>query len=408
MSLFISERGRPRLAGAISLAAGVLLLWAEAIADGGLDNVRLKLVNGSSIRASIQSIDSNGKIVGDAIIKDIVLDRILTLETGRNVEPFLGPIELQLRIGGSLTVDLLKLQDEKMVVEQGKHSMTLPLETVGAVVWRSNETVRSAASNPSNEHDTLVVATDRGERLVTGILESIDATHVVINYQGESRRIALEKISAIIPARLKTDELQGVRGMVWTVEGNRLTGVIEEYHSNVLHLRMTSAFRLPISAETISRIEIHSERQLFLSDLEPIRSESHVYFAAERPWQRDRSVLGNRLRLKYWSTGRVLEFEKGLGTRSFTSIVFRNQGFNNLRAMVGIDLETVGNGDCEMTIEGDGILLWHKRVRATDDPEPISIDIKNIDEIALIVWPGEGFDLADHANWADARFTKTD
>ena len=71
-------------------------------------------------------------------------------------------------------------------------------------------------------------------------------------------------------------------------------------------------------------------------------------------------------------------------------------------------METSGNGDCEMVVEGDGIRLWSKRVRASDDPEPIVINIEGIQEVALIVLPGENFDLGDHADWADIRFTKSE
>ena len=119
--------------------------------------------------------------------------------------------------------------------------------------------------------------------------------------------------------------------------------------------------------------------------------------------------MGNPIQLKYASSGRVVDFEKGIGTRSYTSIVFENSdGFSHFRTVVGIDAETNGNGDCEMIIEGDGIRLWSKRVTGTSDPEPVVVPIKDINEVALIVLPGANFDLADHAVWADAKFTKSE
>ena len=144
---------------------------------------------------------------------------------------------------------------------------------------------------------------------------------------------------------------------------------------------------------------------VYLSDLTPSSQEQQTRFAAARLWRNDKSLLGNPLRLKYKSTGKVLTFEKGLGTRSYTQLVYDNDRFDQFRAIVGIDLETAGRGDCEMVVEGDGIQLWSKRVRAEDDPESIVVDIDGISKVSLIVREGEYFDLADHANWADARFT---
>ena len=61
-----------------------------------------------------------------------------------------------------------------------------------------------------------------------------------------------------------------------------------------------------------------------------------------------------------------------------------------------------------MVIEGDGIRLWSKRVTGASDPEPLTVSVSGINELALIVLPGENFDLADHAVWADAKFTKSE
>ena len=77
-------------------------------------------------------------------------------------------------------------------------------------------------------------------------------------------------------------------------------------------------------------------------------------------------------------------------------------------ATVGIDAETEGRGDCVMRVEGDGIALWSQRIRGDDNAVEIDVDISGIREVALIVDPGEQFDLADHADWAEARFLKTD
>ena len=103
-----------------------------------------------------------------------------------------------------------------------------------------------------------------------------------------------------------------------------------------------------------------------------------------------------------------IELRKGIGTQSFSRLSFANTNeFDRFRAVVGIDAETGGRGDCQMVVQGDGIELWSKRVKAAEDPIQVDLDIAGIKEIALIVNPGEDFDLGDHADWGDARFLKT-
>ena len=81
--------------------------------------------------------------------------------------------------------------------------------------------------------------------------------------------------------------------------------------------------------------------------------------------------------------------------------------FDRFGAVAGIDAETEGRGDCRMVVRGDGIELWSKRVRGSGGPHKIDVDITGMTQIVLLVYPGEEFDLGDHADWGDARFLKT-
>ena len=76
-------------------------------------------------------------------------------------------------------------------------------------------------------------------------------------------------------------------------------------------------------------------------------------------------------------------------------------------ATVGIDSETKGRGDCRMVVRGDGIELWSGRVTGRSGLQVVDVSIRGIDAVELEVVPGEEFDLADHANWCDARFIKS-
>ena len=74
--------------------------------------------------------------------------------------------------------------------------------------------------------------------------------------------------------------------------------------------------------------------------------------------------------------------------------------------MIGIDDETNGRGDCIFLVLGDGKELFRARVTGTDEPRRIGVDIRGVRQVTLVVEPGEDLDLADHADWCDARMLK--
>jgi hypothetical protein len=136
--------------------------------------------------------------------------------------------------------------------------------------------------------------------------------------------------------------------------------------------------------------------------------QQRAMFTTERPWRQDRSVEGNSLTIYDPQQQQTLSFNKGIGTHSWSSLVFANErSFDRFIATVGIDSETKGRGDCRMIVRGDGIELWSARVTGRSGPQVVDVSVQGIDEIELEVAPGEEFDLADHANWCDARFIKS-
>jgi hypothetical protein len=105
---------------------------------------------------------------------------------------------------------------------------------------------------------------------------------------------------------------------------------------------------------------------------------------------------------------RPVTFKKGIGTHSWSSIVFSNdREFDRLVAVAGIDAETGGRGACRMIVRGDGIELWAAEVTGSSGLQVLDVSIEGIGEVELEVVPGKNFDLADHADWCDARFLKT-
>jgi hypothetical protein len=120
-----------------------------------------------------------------------------------------------------------------------------------------------------------------------------------------------------------------------------------------------------------------------------------------RQWQRDKSVMGKPLTLG----SRV--FEKGIGVHARSSLTYAAEGkYDLLVAVIGIDAETGGKGDCIFTVLGDGQPLFTQRMKGVDAAQEVSVPIDGIQDIVLVVEPGADLDLADHADWCDVRFIK--
>ena len=68
--------------------------------------------------------------------------------------------------------------------------------------------------------------------------------------------------------------------------------------------------------------------------------------------------------------------------------------------------QTGGKGDCVFSVLGDGQSMLTQRIKGNDPPQDLKVDISRYEQITLLVEPGEGLDLADHANWCDVRFIK--
>ena len=160
----------------------------------------------------------------------------------------------------------------------------------------------------------------------------------------------------------------------------------------------------------MANISVVSDRLVWLSDLTPVDVTEQALVTQPMSWRRDQSVGGNPLTLNSGDgSSDHVEFEKGLGVHAYCSLTYANdRDFNRLAATVGIDRETRGRGDCQFIVKGDGVELWSQRVRTTDPLVAVLVDITRVHEVSLVVEAGQQLDLADHADWAEARFLKVD
>ena len=397
-----------------SFISVVLLILAVVPFSGPMgqacqvDQVTLEMINGQAFEGTLEKIDGTGLVQGKGLPTDCNLDQVSVINF-RRPKNLASPAGIQVRLaaGGLVYADRLTIGNDVVELESAGRDETIPLEIVQAVVWQLTDQTEKQVGARSSEMDTVVVETGSGERVVQGVLEGVDGSHVKIQYQGESRKIAKSKVRALILADLQMPAAEGVKATVRTASGWVVTGAIEKLEQGYLHLSPVAGRLISLPLQDILSIKVQSDRVAYLSDMEPVDVQQRPDFTVPRTWKRNRSIEGNPLTLKDPSTGQTRVYAQGLGTQAYTALAFENKGgFDRFQATVGIDAETLGNGDCELVVQGDGIQLWSKRLRGSDPPELLSVDIAGMNEIVLIVKAGEQFDLADHVDWCEARFVK--
>jgi len=375
----------------------------------GLGQVSIELINGTTAQSSITAIALGGQIDGSAIPDGLNIRQVLSVKTARKTSDAPNDkTKLKFVGGGELGIDSVSMADEKLELVSSLETRELPLELLRAIVWKNSPTIDRKIKTPSSDFDTVVVDTSSGERMVEGILESINSEFLRINYKGESKKIGLGKVKAIVTADLGLDKPKGAVAALQLVDGSQIVGDILKLEDGVFEVAVTAGNTVQVSAGIVVSIVIKSDRLRYLSDQEPLEVQEKAIFAFQRPWKKNRSVAGNPLEIRLKGSEEVRTFKKGLGMQASSRLVFANESsFDRFAAVAGIAAETNGRGDCQMIVRGDGIELWSERVTGGGGPLEIDVDIEGIKEIVLVVSPGAEFDLGDHANWGEARFLKT-
>jgi hypothetical protein len=101
------------------------------------------------------------------------------------------------------------------------------------------------------------------------------------------------------------------------------------------------------------------------------------------------------------------EFRKGLSLASRTGLSYRlPDTFRLFRTTVGIDDTTRESGSVWLSIKGDGKTLWEGEVRGTEPAKQLELDVNGVRRIDILADYGEGLDVGDRLDLADAHVTK--
>ncbi len=399
-----------------------LPLIALFMAVSGLDNLAaafqieneqqavLTSITGAQFQARIVSIVDQ-QLVGPELPAGLQLSDLMMIQLANPVDDKKPAITVTLAQGGHLNARSVSYQDESFSVATDFGTFTINAVAIRGCKYEQagrSPVFQKTLQNPSTEQDQVVAATPNGQQTVAGLLESINDEKVQFNFRGESRTISISKVVGLVVADLQPNPVQGVVALVTMIDGSRISGNITGLESGKLTIQIVGEQTLSVPWSAVSRISIRSERMVFLSDLDPVDEEQNALATLPFRWRRDRSVDGNPIRLQHLAPSQVRTYDKGLGTHAACRLEFANdQEFDRFAATVGIDAETGGNGDCDVSVWADGIQLWSAQISGRSEPVDVDVDIAGMKRVTLVVRNGAHLDLGDHVDWAEARFLKT-
>jgi hypothetical protein len=391
-----------------TLALLLLLLPAFTSAE------EITLSTGERLKGILRELDADGAA------RIWVEDRGMRLGPGRVVQVVFGPAEKKTPpfafvahlAGGSRLIGMPGDEEEK-----GAVSLTgifgpvrIPFDGLRALGFAGHEQGESPQTflDPNDEwpqdKDALFLA--QGDRIVRldGVVEVIGKEAVKVWVQKKRKRIPVDVLRGIVFATPKRPDRFNTCGQIRALlkESSRIEGRIEGLAWGTLRIRTPSGLAFTLPQSILARLDLATDRRLYLSDATPLSVTETPFFNLAWPFKKDRSVGGNPLRIG------GIRFAKGIGVHSRCRLVYHvPEGFQRFLAFIGIDDETGGKGNAVFRVYlGQRLVLEVQGVRGGDGPRPIDVPLEGAGTLTLEVDFGEGMDVGDHGDWAKARLVK--
>jgi hypothetical protein len=429
---------RTSLLAALAMAMGPAVALAAACAGPASANDpedvaaadRLKLLDSSVIAASVVAISPAGAVSGPGIDEPLALDRILEIErrSVARVKPT-GATLVELVGGGRIFAASVALRDDKCAIawrppgpvridappsadsaDAGAPivNVELPIERVRAILFPPEDaekghsaTLFKSLETPAGDADVFLFKDGDAIQSVPGFIEEIAGERIVFERDGSRREVPRANLLGIVMARLGDPPDRTGQALAQLADGSSMWGKVESLADGRLELATTRGGRVAFPWESVRGLEIRSARLVYLSDIEPVGIVYEPIVALPRRWRRDVSVTGAPLSL------RGQTFSKGLGVPSGSRLAYDvPAGFDHFAATIGIDAQTGGRGNCVFVVLADGNERYRQEVTGRDAPRNVRLPIAGAKRITLSVEPGEDLDLADHADWCDARLIR--
>ncbi|MFN0019343.1 MAG: NPCBM/NEW2 domain-containing protein [Pirellulaceae bacterium] len=381
----------------------ILAAVSQAQPPVNKDGITLTLLSGESKPAKTIGI-SGGKLTADGV-PSLPLDDLRQIRLAPSVTDAKPAVFLHLVGGGRIFAKTIAIDDggQCQVETALAGKLALPLDQVRGIRLEpatASPEFDKALAAPNADQDRLFIKIEDKVDSTAGIFKLLSDKEFQFDLGGAGKTLPRAKLFGIVVAQgSATDD--PTKSLITLRDGSIIAGEIESLTSGKLTAKLPGGSKVEIPQEALASIALRSTRLAFLSDLKPVEEEQRSIVFLDVPWQRDRSVQNRTLTLG------TRTFEKGIGCHAECRLTFTADAkWDVLAAVIGIDAETIGKGDCVFSVLADGESVFTRRVKGTDAPQEILVEIPKAKKVTLLVEPGAGLDLGDHADWCDVRFIK--
>ena len=299
-----------------------------------------------------------------------------------------------LRNGDRLKGPLRQLWPPAVV--RGETTVVVPPSWVAWVQVKAG-----AATGAAGERDAVELS--NGDR-VEGRIQGFHEGRLQVTASIGALTIDPSRVRGLVMARgdAPPEPAPGIQAVLETTEGERITGDWLALTASEVRLKPSWGSEFAVPLEQALRLNVLNGRLVFLSDVRPTEVQETSSFDTPHPYRVDRSQGGRALRLG----GRV--YARGLGVHARSALTYALAGsFHSFEATIGMDSEVGNGGSVIFRVFGDDRPLFQSPVlRGGDAPLPVSVDVSGVLLLRLEVDEADNSDVADHADWAEARLVK--
>lgn len=310
-------------------------------------------------------------------------DRIVIVA---GVQPVAAPRRsLWLIDGGRLPVTALADGGADAVLVSGPlGELTVPLASVRG--WGERELAPA-------DRDQVVVASG----LLAGDVQGIVDGKLVFAAEGDPQPLILA-LSDVLGLRLRGTDRAG-KGLALAALVDPARPLLLVARAGSLRLAVAPDVALHVPTGVVLRVE--GGRRVYLSALEPANAVEEGAFGVVWKHHRDSNLDGDPIELD------GQRYARGISVHSRAVLTWDLAAtYLRLRAQIGISDEVGAEGDCEVTITGDGETLWTQALSGRDAGSALDVAVEGVRRLEVRVEYGKRYDIGDRVVLADAQLVR--
>ncbi len=254
----------------------------------------------------------------------------------------------------------------------------------------------------AGKHDRVLVLKGGQLNPLEGALGDVDPDGQRIQFRLDSGQVftpKLDNVQGLIWSRPKGGGKAPVCLVIDTV-GNTLAAANVTLQGDTFVVTTATGARIDFSEAALAKLDYNRGKLTFLSDMVPTDVVETSRIGLIVRYHKDKNLDDQPIYL-----GKV-EHAKGLSMHAHTELEYDLSGkYKEFKAVFGADPRIGTETKAIVSIRCDGAQVFKGQVDI-DHPQPIDIDVRNVQKLRVIVSSSNPLDLHDHATLADARVSQ--